>query len=46
LQLRLETPTLPPLTGDRALLFEALANLLSNSIKFPAGRRGDFARRQ
>ena len=31
-------PTLPGLTGDRALLFEALANLLSNSIKFsPAG---------
>ncbi|AVX88819.1 MULTISPECIES: sensor histidine kinase [Pseudomonas] len=30
--------TLPPLNGDRALLFEALANLLSNSIKFtPAG---------
>ena len=27
-------PTLPGLTGDRALLFEALANLLSNSIKF------------
>jgi len=27
-------PTLPSLTGDRALLFEALANLLSNSIKF------------
>ena len=31
----LDTPsTLPSLTGDRALLFEALANLLSNSIKF------------
>jgi signal transduction histidine kinase len=31
-------PSLPPLIGDRALLFEALANLLSNSIKFtPAG---------
>jgi signal transduction histidine kinase len=30
--------TLPALNGDRALLFEALANLLSNSIKFtPAG---------
>lgn len=28
------SPTLPGLTGDRALLFEALANLLSNSIKF------------
>ncbi|MEN5090448.1 HAMP domain-containing sensor histidine kinase [Pseudomonas protegens] len=27
-------PSLPRLTGDRALLFEALANLLSNSIKF------------
>ena len=27
-------PALPSLTGDRALLFEALANLLSNSIKF------------
>ncbi|KAB0495673.1 sensor histidine kinase [Pseudomonas vancouverensis] len=25
---------LPPLNGDRALLFEAVANLLSNSIKF------------
>ena len=33
--LTLETPAaLPGLTGDRALLFEALANLLSNSIKF------------
>ena len=30
--------SLPPLNGDRALLFEAVANLLSNSIKFtPAG---------
>ncbi|MHC8407811.1 sensor histidine kinase [Pseudomonas sp. TMB3-21] len=31
---------LPPLYGDRALLFEALANLLSNSIKFtpPGGK--------
>ena len=29
---------LPSLVGDRALLFEALANLMSNSIKFtPAG---------
>ena len=26
--------SLPWVTGDRALLFEALANLLSNSIKF------------
>ncbi|EJM71372.1 signal transduction histidine kinase [Pseudomonas sp. GM49] len=26
--------SLPPLNGDRALLFEAVANLLSNSIKF------------
>jgi signal transduction histidine kinase len=35
LQLRLEAPeSLPWITGDRALLFEALANLLSNSIKF------------
>ncbi|PHN23404.1 sensor histidine kinase [Pseudomonas sp. ICMP 561] len=33
LYLRVEDP-LPPLLGDRALLFEALANLLSNSIKF------------
>ena len=33
--LTLDTPpTLPGVTGDRALLFEALANLLSNSIKF------------
>ena len=33
--LTLETPAaLPGLTGDRALLFEALSNLLSNSIKF------------
>lgn len=33
-------PSLPALTGDRALLFEALSNLLSNSIKFtrPAAR--------
>jgi signal transduction histidine kinase len=33
-------PSLPPLNGDRALLFEALANLLSNSIKFtpPGGQ--------
>ena len=31
-------PLLPGLNGDRALLFEALANLLSNSIKFtPSG---------
>ncbi|QXI31317.1 sensor histidine kinase [Pseudomonas vanderleydeniana] len=35
ISLRLELPaTLPLITGDRALLFEALANLLSNSIKF------------
>jgi signal transduction histidine kinase len=35
LTLSLQVPdTLPGLTGDRALLFEALANLLSNSIKF------------
>ncbi|MGO3031559.1 sensor histidine kinase [Pseudomonas helleri] len=33
--LTLDTPpALPSMTGDRALLFEALANLLSNSIKF------------
>lgn len=32
---RLQVPDmLPPLSGDRALLFEAVANLLSNSIKF------------
>jgi signal transduction histidine kinase len=37
LELQLATE-LPPLTGDRALLFEALANLLSNSLKFtPCG---------
>ncbi|MFC6339765.1 HAMP domain-containing protein [Pseudomonas sp. CCM 7891] len=35
MQLLLQTPeSLPWITGDRALLFEALANLLSNSIKF------------
>ncbi|MEY9334337.1 signal transduction histidine kinase [Pseudomonas protegens] len=35
LALVLDVPaSLPSLTGDRALLFEALANLLSNSIKF------------
>ncbi|MFO2465934.1 ATP-binding protein [Pseudomonas sp. 15FMM2] len=35
LQLLLQVPeSLPWITGDRALLFEALANLLSNSIKF------------
>ncbi|WP_025128137.1 HAMP domain-containing sensor histidine kinase [Pseudomonas sp. PH1b] len=35
LNLVLDVPSsLPRLTGDRALLFEALANLLSNSIKF------------
>lgn len=39
LNLRLQlAPSLPKLIGDRALLFEALANLLSNSIKFtPVG---------
>jgi len=31
-------PSLPPLNGDRALLFEAVANLLSNSIKFTPAR--------
>ncbi|WP_397452651.1 sensor histidine kinase [Pseudomonas sp. NA-150] len=40
-QLTLElqrAPQLPWLTGDRALLFEALANLLSNALKFtPVG---------
>lgn len=39
--LTLETEAgLPPVLGDRALLFEALANLLSNSIKFspPGGK--------
>lgn len=41
----LDTPsTLPSLTGDRALLFEALASLLSNSIQVhPAGRRSRVA---
>ncbi|WP_339528494.1 HAMP domain-containing sensor histidine kinase [Pseudomonas mucidolens] len=35
MQLLLQVPeSLPWITGDRALLFEALANLLSNSIKF------------
>ena len=35
LTFKLQLPaTLPPLNGDRALLFEAVANLLSNSIKF------------
>lgn len=35
LRLTLRVPdSLPSVTGDRALLFEALANLLSNSIKF------------
>ncbi|TFZ32926.1 two-component sensor histidine kinase, partial [Pseudomonas syringae] len=29
--------TLPPLVGDRALLFEALTNLLGNAITFPPG---------
>src|SRR5471032_1783603 len=41
IHLRLDAPqTLPTITGDRALLFEALANLLSNSIKFtpPGGK--------
>ena len=39
LTFKLQLPdTLPPLNGDRALLFEAVANLLSNSIKFtPSG---------
>jgi signal transduction histidine kinase len=37
---------LPPLVGDRALLFEALSNLLSNSIKFtpPGGKVSLIAR--
>ncbi|AZE49489.1 Sensor histidine kinase [Pseudomonas chlororaphis] len=35
LTFQLQVPeSLPPLTGDRALLFEALANLLNNAIKF------------
>jgi len=41
LELVLQAPdSLPWITGDRALLFEALANLLSNSIKFtpPKGK--------
>ena len=41
LSFELQLPaTLPPLHGDRALLFEAVANLLSNSIKFtpPGGQ--------
>lgn len=39
IRLRLDVPAqLPPLNGDRELLFEALANLLGNAIKFtPAG---------
>jgi signal transduction histidine kinase len=39
MRLLLEAPqALPTITGDRALLFEAIGNLLSNSIKFtPAG---------
>jgi len=41
LTFELQLPTsLPSLNGDRALLFEAVANLLSNSIKFtpPGGQ--------
>ncbi|MCX2899280.1 sensor histidine kinase [Pseudomonas mandelii] len=41
LRFTLQLPdALPPLNGDRALLFEAVANLLSNSIKFtpPGGQ--------
>ncbi|MNH24313.1 Adaptive-response sensory-kinase SasA [compost metagenome] len=39
IRLGLDVPAqLPPLNGDRELLFEALANLLGNAIKFtPAG---------
>ena len=39
LTLALDIPeSVPAITGDRALLFEAIGNLLSNSIKFtPAG---------
>ncbi|PWB33141.1 two-component sensor histidine kinase [Pseudomonas sp. SDI] len=39
IQLTLQLPNhLPPLNGDRELLFEAFANLLGNAIKFtPAG---------
>jgi len=38
LELRVETATAPPIRGDRDLLFEAIANLVDNAVKFtPAG---------